>query len=471
MNNKVWETIQKYRMLQPGDRIVVGLSGGADSCALLHYLCSIRKANNLTIYACHLHHGIRGKEADKDENFTRELCRELQVEYFVRHTDIPDLARVRRISEEACGREERYAFFSETAAALSAKIATAHTASDNTETILMHLLRGSGLTGLCGIPAVRRNIIRPLIEVTREEIETYCHDHQLSYVTDSTNFSREYTRNRLRLDVLPVLREINPSLDAVLTRQSEYLRETDRYLMRQAQEALRRTECHGGYDCLGLQQLEEPVFAAAVRILCGELSIIPEAKHIELMKQIVYNSGAVEIRNGIYAVAKQQIFRIVKKLPASKIVNEEFSWQKAGSDIVIHHKKIALSLLNIDEYHNRKKNNKLLFLFSLDYGTIPVSSVFRTRRSGDHFAPCGRGLTKPVRKLFQEQKIPDEQRDQIPLLADGKEVLWIDGIGVSERCRVTDQTEQVLLIRTVPYCQDTGMTQHPEDMKDIGKQE
>ena len=152
MEQKVWETIRKYNMLTEGEKVLVGVSGGADSCALLHCLCMLREVMGLTVYACHVHHGLRGAEADRDEVFTAQLCEQLQVPLFVLHKDVGAEAKRRKIGTEQCGREIRYAFFEEKAAALGAKIATAHTASDNTETVLFHLTRGSGITGLCGIP-------------------------------------------------------------------------------------------------------------------------------------------------------------------------------------------------------------------------------------------------------------------------------------------------------------------------------
>lgn len=447
MKHKVLDTIQKYHMLSQGDSVLVGLSGGADSCTLLHCLCSLRETMSLTVYACHVHHGLRGEEADRDEHFTRRLCDEWHVPLFVLHADVAGEARRRKVGTEECGREIRYAFFEEKAEALGAKIATAHTASDNAETVLFHLTRGSGMAGLGGIPPCRGKIIRPLIEVTRSEIEDYCRSSGLSYVTDSTNLTNAYSRNRIRLEVIPSLKQLNPSLERTIGGLSQRMREAEDFLMQTAETALEQAKVGGGYRAEDLQKLHTAVFSAAVRKLCMEFALIPEAKHLALLRKIVYNGGAVEIRDGVFAAAKQGIFRIYRRTQPPKIT--ECSWYGRHS-LAISDKKFLLFHLSMDEFHNGKKNNKFLFANSLDYDTIPLSSCFRTRRSGDSFTLLHRNVTKPVRKLFIEQKIPQEQRDSIVLLADGSHVLWIEGIGAGRDYAVTENTKSVLLILPQP---------------------
>lgn len=444
MNHKVLNTIQKYAMLTHGDSVLVGVSGGADSCALLHCLCALRETMGLTVFACHVNHGLRGQEADRDEQFTGQLCQRLQVPLAVLHTDVAAEAARRKIGTEQCGREIRYAFFEEQAARHQAKIATAHTASDNAETVLFHLVRGSGITGLCGIPPCRGAVIRPLIEVTRSEVEAYCQTHDLAYVTDSTNLTKDYTRNRLRLEVIPVLKQLNPSLENAVSGLSQRMRETDAYLSQQADEALAQAKVSGGYDVQVLQALPEAVWAAAVRKLCAALAVIPEAKHLALLRKIVYNGGAVEIGSGCTAIAAQGIFRIFRQTSAP--TDESCRWYGQPS-LVIMNKKYDLLHIAIDEFHNSEKNNKFLFANALDYDTIPLSSCFRTRRSGDRFTLCRRKVTKTVKKLLIESRVPREKRDSLLLLADGDRVLWLEGFGAAQACTVTEKTMNVLVIQ------------------------
>ncbi len=443
MVNKVIKAVEKFNMLSFGDTVIVGLSGGADSCALLAVLCELREKYGLRVCACHVNHGLRGSEADRDEEFSRRLCMEYSADFFVLHADINELAKQRHIGTEQCGREVRYSFFESKANELGAKIATAHTASDNVETVLFNLARGSGIAGLCGIPPVRDNIIRPLIFADRAQTEAYCREKGIDYVTDSTNLTREYSRNKLRLDAVPVLREINPSLEEAVCGLSQRLREAEEYISASAVTALEHARVKGGYSAEKLSEMPEAVFSAAVRRLCGEFTMIPEARHIELIRKIVYNGGAVELKSRIYAISSQGIFRIVKR-------SEREEYPETGLDLsvspVICNKRFKLELINIDEFNDRKKVEKNLFDNSLDYDTIPLTSVFRTRKSGDSITLSRRNVTKSVKKLFTELKVPAEQRDEVVLLANESRVLWIEDTGVCMECAVKNNTKNVLVI-------------------------
>ena len=443
MYNKAYNTVLQYNMLQSGDSVVVGLSGGADSCALLCFLCALREKMDLKVYACHINHQLRGEEADRDESFTVMLCKRFGVPLFVLHKDVGAEAQRLKIGTEQCGREVRYSFFQEKASELYAKIATAHTASDNAETVLFNMTRGSGLAGLCGIPPVRGNIIRPLISCTREETEAYCRENSIDYVTDSTNLTREYTRNKLRLDVMPVLRRINPSFESSVCGMTWHLREAQEYLDLQAEAALDAARVSGGYSTEGLAGMHKAVFSAAVRKLCAKYELIPESKHIELMRKIVYNSGAVEIREGIYAVSGQGIFRITKQKEAPAGYEQPFD---PDAPPFFCGKSFTLAVMDIAEYEKVKKIGKKLFQDALDYDKIPLTSVFRTKQSGDVFSLPFRNVTKPVRKLFTEMKIPKENRSSVLLLADGSRVLWISAVGPCAQCMVSSSTRRVLLI-------------------------
>ncbi len=443
MRNKALQTVQKYNMLQNNDTVLVGLSGGADSCALLYFLKSVQELYHLRIYACHINHGIRGAEADHDEQYVMDLCRKLNIEVFVLHADVPAESKRLKISAEQCGREIRYRFFGQKAAELHAKVATAHTASDNVETILLNLARGTGVTGLCGIPPVRENIIRPLIEVTREEIEQYCHENDICFVTDSTNLTHDYTRNKIRLDIVPVLKQINPSVESTITAMSDKMRNTADFLKSTAQKALDNAHTPYGYETEQLQKLDKVVFAEAVRILFKEYDMVPESKHIEMIQKIVYNRGTVQVKDNLYAVSKQGLFRIYRQNMSVNSPKIPFQGQ---SEIIIDNIKITFRELNLSEYNNTKKINKILFHNSLDCDTIPLTSFIRFRESGDRFSLPKRKVTKPLRKLMNELHIPSETRDRLVLLADGNRVLWAEHIGVSEQCRVTFSTQHAVTI-------------------------
>lgn len=445
MKNKAYSAVKKYNMLQKNDTVVVGLSGGADSTALLHFLLSIREEYNLRIIACHINHMLRGDEADSDENFVRKICNDNSVELRVLRVDVHKEAQKRKIGTEECGRQIRYDFFEKTAAEFNAKIATAHTASDNAETVIFNMTRGCGIKGLCGIPPVRDNIIRPLIEITRSEIEEYCRTNGYDFVTDSTNLERDYTRNKIRLDVIPVLKNINPSLEITLARMSSQMRQNEKFITDCAENALANAETPNGYKTAILSQLDDTLLSAALSLLVKKYNTIPEAKHIELIKKIVYNSGAVNLKNNMTAVSKQGFLRIISSV---KHHEKEIIPYTDQNLITINNKKISLLKMNIDEFNKYKKINNLVFNNSLDYDTIPFNRVFRTRKSGDVFTLTRRNITKSLKKYFIELKIPQEKRDDIILFASDTDIMWIEGIGVSRNYRVSTDTKTVIVLES-----------------------
>ena len=207
---KALEAVERYQMIQPGDTVAAGVSGGADSVALLDFLRHLRRSVPFTLLVCHLDHQLRGEESRRDAAFVRELAERWGLPYRCRQADAAAWARLHRLTVEEAGRQLRYAFFRECAGE-TGKIATAHTLSDSMETVLLNLCRGTGPRGLRGIPPVRGNIIRPLFACTRREVEDYCQERGLAFVTDSTNLLPDYSRNRIRLEVLPRLELLNPA--------------------------------------------------------------------------------------------------------------------------------------------------------------------------------------------------------------------------------------------------------------------
>ncbi len=443
MENKSIKTVEKYNMLSAGDTVVIGVSGGADSCALFHFLLSLREKMDLHLICCHVNHMLRGKDADSDEEFVRELCRKNGVEFRLLKTDVAKASSESKTSTEQCGRDIRYRFFEKTAAEYGAKIATAHTASDNAETVIFNMTRGCGVNGLCGIPPVRGNIIRPLIEVTRSEIEAYCESNGISFVTDATNLTNEYTRNKIRHDVIPVLSAINPSFEQTILKMSDRMRSNADHLKKTAESILKSAADEKGYRTEILKNCDEAVFAEIAAILAQKFDIVPDAVQTELIRKICTEGGAVELKSKIFAVSKQGFLRIIKQSEKKQSSPVKFDGQEI---VVINDKKIRVSVLNIDEFNNGKKNNNFLFHNALDYDTIPLSVFFRTRQSGDNFRLRGRKVTKTLKKLFIEMKIPMEQRNDIVILAHDSQVVWIEGIGAAESYGIKAGTKKVLLI-------------------------
>ena len=261
LEQKALLALRQYSLFTQGDRIAVGVSGGADSVALLRFLAVLREEYRWELIVCHIHHGLRGAEADRDEQFVRELAGQLGLPYAVRHIDAAALALENHLSVEEAGRDARYAFFAETAGE-GGRIATAHTLDDTIETVLMNLIRGTGLHGLCGIPRIRGNIVRPLLDVTRAEVEEYLALLGQPYCTDSTNLSDNYTRNRVRHDILPRLRELNPNFTGAMARMLPQLAAQwalTEQLAESAAQQLQGAAAGGTLDRQGLLALPEPV--------------------------------------------------------------------------------------------------------------------------------------------------------------------------------------------------------------------
>jgi len=434
---KIGQFIEENRLLTGGDKVIAALSGGADSVALLHILISLREKYKLDIYAAHFNHMIRGEAADRDEDFARELCAGLGVDFRSGRADVPAAAAESGESLELCGRRLRYEYLQSVADELGgAAIATAHHMTDNTETVLMNLVRGSGLSGMCGIPVRRGNIIRPLLCVTREEIEDYCRLNRLDYVTDATNLDDAYTRNSLRLNVLPVLRGMNPSLDLSVGRMCEAAREADEYLEYISAEELSKCRTSVGYSCSGLLNMHTAVRSYAVRQILDEASAPVDRLHIELITEALSSSGSVDLGRGLRAVCAQGTLRIIG---GEEPVNAELCVPFS------RHSETPLTVERIHTPDNRIVNKKFL-QNCIPCDIITDDTVIRTRRASDTFTDPRRRVTKSLKKLFNELKIPREKRDGILIIARGSTALWIEDIGAAAQAQAGEGSAELYYI-------------------------
>ena len=298
-SEKVFSAIQKYNMLSGVRCVIVALSGGADSMSLLHFFAQNAAELGITVQAAHLNHNIRGEEAKRDEEFVRSQCEQLGVKLHIRSFDIPSIAKEKKLGLEECGRSERYRFFSELCSYVSGSVcATAHTASDNAETVLLNITRGCGTDGLCGIPPVRRGLIRPLIMCTRADVEEYCARDDVPFITDSTNLVDDYSRNRIRLNVIPQLCRINPSVEAAINRLSSLARMDCELIERLTEKEWERCFASDGLD---IAQLKATDSALVSHVIIKEISerfgVIPEKRHVDLVLKLLDDGhGAVEIK-------------------------------------------------------------------------------------------------------------------------------------------------------------------------------
>lgn len=308
MEDKIRELLARYDMLQSGDTVVAAVSGGADSMALLNALYNMRGELGITLFACHINHNLRGKESLRDEQFVRGFCRERGIELTVYSVEInPD----KHESVEERARKTRYECFDELCTRLGAKLATAHTASDNAETVLINLLRGTGTKGLGGIPPIRGRIIRPLLRCTREDTERYCLEHEIHYVTDSTNLSEDYTRNKLRLKIIPQLKEFNPSFIEGISRMTEAVTDDNILLDRLAEKAKSECSSGNGYDCKKLRTLDRAILSRVISAVLSKNGIEPSALRINECSRIINDGkGKINLCRNRFAVVKRDYFEI-----------------------------------------------------------------------------------------------------------------------------------------------------------------
>lgn len=421
MIKKVLNTIKHYDLLKKGDTVTVAISGGADSVCLLHILCSLKDELEITVNAAHLNHSIRGDEADRDQEFVKDFCEKSGVTLFSEKQDVPQYARQKGISLELAAREVRYEFLQMVALG---KIATAHTASDNLETMIFNLVRGTSIKGLCGIPVKRNNVIRPLINCTRQEIEDYCKENNLSFVTDSTNLCDDYSRNKIRHKVIPVLKEINSSVEETALRTSESLLADNSVLENISQELLFKYSDDKGLNIFDFRNIPPAIAKRIIKsyftIVCKDVSL--ESRHInDIYDLCLKKCGKINLPSNIFAVINDDF-----------LVFTDFSGQNET--------EFAIKITEIQNVNNLFANNEI------DCDMIVGKWILRTRQEGDKIRLQNRGVTKSLKKLFTENKVDESLRSKIPVIADDLGVIWVYGFGVAQRVAPKSSTKKLLRV-------------------------
>ncbi len=445
---KAFTAIRQAAMLSSGDRVVVAVSGGADSVVLLHVLLSLRDKLGLReVLAVHVHHGIRAEEAERDEAFVRTLCRDWAVPLRVVRKDVPALAREWKKGLEEAGREVRYAVFEELSAANGGcPVATAHTLSDQAETLLLHLSRGCGPHGLTGIPEKRGHIIRPLLTCSRQEIEAYSREHRLPYVLDSTNTDVRYARNRIRGQVVPELTALNPQFEEAAGRLVRRMREVDRLLGSLACEALSGASLAPDiYRRSRLLDLDPAVKAEALRLAAARAGSFCEERHIAGLEDRLQRPGSLSLPGNRLAVVSGDTLRFLTDAGETPDLWDPISISP-GQNVRIMDRKIRIFLLSLEEWEKDRKIHKKLLKSSVDYDKICGSLRMRVREPGDTYHPVGRGGGKTLKKLFNEARVPPELRNRIPVLCDDSGILLVPGFGCDIRAAVDQNTRQILVV-------------------------
>lgn len=435
--------IQQERLIVPGDAVLAAVSGGGDSVGLLLFLIEHRKELGISqLIAAHVNHALR-PEADEEEAFVRALCETLGIALKVKRLS-PDCAEM----SEEWARRERYAFLQEVAAQTGAKIAVAHTEDDQAETVLFHLARGTFVHGAAGMRARNGNVIRPFLQTARADVRRWLSARGQTWCEDATNATMQYARGRVRHGALPALEQVHPGAKAALVRFSKEMRELSDWLGELAQNLLKQAACgENCYDIPVLLSAGLPVRREAVRLLILQSGAKPEKTALcKAICTMLESGGAIEVSPGcLFWAASGKLY--VRK-PKEKA--RPCAWKHPFSQGVLDApdgRKFEICVFAAEKENFSAKDRKKALNFWADYDMISVDTQFRTKRPGDVFCPAARNVTKPLRKWYSEAKIPSEERERIPVLARGSEILWVPGWGISRAAAVSPATKLIAVFR------------------------
>ena len=445
MQKKVLDFIRKKKLLKKGDSVVLGVSGGADSICMLKMLSDAQKRRDIALYVLHINHNIRGDEAKEDAEFVKRACTKFKVPHRVVSVDVPRIAEEEGLSLEEAGRIVRYEEFSKYAYEVGAnKIAVAHNSNDNAETVLMNLARGTGIKGLSGIAPKRKmedakgniiEVIRPILCLTRKEIEEYLKENEIEYRNDSTNDSTDYTRNKIRLEVMPLLENINDNAMQNITNASKELASTSEYIEKDVNEAYEEYVEDRGDRLF----LSDESFSVDYIVLTGIIRRMIENTAGKLKDITRIHVGDV------VSLKEKQVGKKID-LPYSVVAEREYDGismfcESDESSNEENEKEVVISFE--DDDFDRNNIEELEYTKWLDYDKID-DVVVRTRKKGDYIVIDDKGGRKKLKKYFIDEKIPRRERDEVLLVADGSHILWVVGYRISEAVKITPETKKIV---------------------------
>lgn len=456
VEKNVTNYMMMHEMIQPGDHVVVGVSGGPDSMALLDLLWKLQKRVGFALTAAHVHHGLREVDADLDQELVASYCKGRSIPFACTQVDVEAWAKERGLGIEEAGREVRYDYFrSLMKNGCPSKIATGHHLDDQVETVLMRILRGTGMKGLQGMEPVRKDgVIRPLLCAWKSEIMEYCKIHAIPYRMDATNYQEMYHRNRLRLQLIPALKSYNPAIEQALARLAEQANENEAYLAGQTEQAMER--------CMAQEEIvlerfskeerliQKRLLLGAVETAIGRSSL--ENRHFQMVMDKIEDEEStvwqLDLPGGIrfcrsydrLLVEKKKDFQETDYFEYPLLPGKAYGFPRLG--IVVE------SLVEEGEniFEKCQKPNE----YCLDYDRmekIGGKLILRQRRPGDRMLDKNADPGKKVKKIFIDKKVPAKQRDRAACFALGDGIVWIPGIARSDSIPVTGNTRRVLRVR------------------------
>ncbi len=456
--DKLRETIHHFELLKKGNRVLVAVSGGPDSVALLYGLLILKSEMNLELYVAHLNHRLRGVESDKDEQFVKALAKQLKLKFFSKRVDIKRASKKQKQSIEECAREIRYRYLEKIAGQIKAdKIATGHQVDDQAETFLMRLIRGAGGAGLSGIPPRRGKIIRPLIRIKREEIENFLKANKIASRSDSSNYLPDHFRNKIRLTLLPkIKKDFNPQIAEVLNRTADIISSQQEYIEKTCEKILLDIgiikqnkiivdlKKFAGYDIC----LKRELIRQWVRVLKGDLnrlSFDSVDRSLELIHRKKSGRRFKLVADIWLEVCEKEIVCFEEKEKKDLDYPLTFPGEVNLSDWGIKIKSEILKRKPAN-YITRYQNIALL-----DEDKLHKPFRLRNRRKGDRFKPLGMKGTKSLADFFIDTKIPHHERDIVPILTSKGRIIWVVGYRISDEFKVTDKTKKVLKVEITKY--------------------
>lgn len=451
MLDKVKKTLKKYNMLTQGEKVVLGVSGGADSIALLYSLNELIDYG-LELIIAHLNHRLRVDEAKRDADFVKEIAKSLGLTFVYAEVDTLKYKEESQLSTEDAARQLRYKFFDQVMSKhYATKLATAHTLDDQAETVLMRLIRGSGSKGLSGIPPVSINIIRPLIEISRSEIENYLNSRDIKWVEDASNVSREFLRNRIRHDLIPELESYNPQIKETLAKTADILRAEDEFITIETGKYFNevfsenRSEITGNllkYESID-KILRYSLLRTAIENLNTNLKNISSIHIISADDFLLSEtaSGQIELPEETVIVKGYDTFLVTKK---SEIEQEFYYSIQSPGKWSFPELEVEISLVKTQSL---EENDESVAFF--DPGLVKFPIEVRSFKTGDRFSPLGMQSTKKLQDYFTDIKLPKFLRSRVPIFISDGQIMWTGGIRIDDRFKVTDKKGEVLKMKLV----------------------
>jgi tRNA(Ile)-lysidine synthase len=461
LRQRVSVFIKKFNLVKPGDLVLVGVSGGPDSVALLHILWKLKETLGISLHVAHLNHLLRGKEAEADARLVEQLAQNLALPFTIEQFNVASFRQKTGLSLQEAARIGRFNFFERLAKEIRAnRIALGHQADDQAETILFNLLRGAGISGLKGMLPARGIYIRPLLNVRRQEISSYCGQNLLPYRIDASNLKPVYTRNRIRLQLLPLLEQkYNPQIVPALIRLGQLSQEEDAYLEKQAQQVYKELLLETGKDSLKFtldkwSSYPGPLLRRVLRQVWRRLAQIEKNlsyQHIDKLMELIENPHEGRILTlplNIRAVKNGQVltfWREEKGKPEGRI-DYLYVLNVPGATLIPEINCFIQAEIKprplIPDFKDLTIQEAVF-----DFSRLNLPLFVRCRHKGDVFMPLGLKKTVKLKDFLIKQKIPREKRDKIPLVTNGEGIIWVGGVRPGELTKVTPRTDKCLYLR------------------------